>query len=473
MAKRVAVLSASCSAVAVTVVVLLVAKMACVGCPAPLRSTLFLVATLGGAASTACVAFVTWLVVHRVLTRPLRRLVASARAAAGGKEVGFMGNLGRRADELGDLSRSFHKLCAEIADLAVTVIDTDRELAQARHELKLKQAIAVLFELTQKINAESDLDAILRAIPRKVAPAMGFEEMAILLRDDRTGKLVVKATYGFGDGEEIEGTTFAPGEGISGLVSESGEPIVINDTRTDPRYMHYKGKHLTDGSLACVPMEVMGRTIGVFNVLRPGAGGFSDQDVSLVRSLASYTALAISHAQKNLRLRDLAVTDELTGVANRRLLMQRLSCEVERARRSGKPLSLLMVDLDHFKRINDEHGHLKGDQVLKAVAAALTTSVRRSDTVARYGGEEFVVLLPDAGKRQAVACAEKLRLAVAEPNAAGIELSVSIGVATLPEDAHHEDDLLDAADRALLFSKRNGRNRVVSYEASRSLRLGA
>jgi len=430
--------------------------------PPATRRDLILVAMLAGAATVAAVTLATVIIINRVLGASLRELTAAIRSAERGKWLARARS--DREDEIGQLSRAFDGLAAQLTDLSVTMIDTDRELAWTRRELQIKEAISLLFELTQTIDAQQDLPAVLRAIPAKVGPALGFEEMAILLLDPSSGLLVVRATYGFPPGTDVEGMTFSPGEGISGLVAQGGEPLVIEDTARDARYTHYKGKHAQDGSFACVPMKLKGRLKGLFNVLRPKTGGFSDADVALLRSLASYTALAIAHAEMTTRLRELSVTDDLTGVANRRLLMERVGREVERARRGGKPLSALMLDLDHFKRVNDLHGHLRGDEVLRQVARVLTDGVRRLDTVARYGGEEFVVLLPDSNHEQALHIAEKLRAAIKETALGDIHLTISIGVATFPDDAQTEPALIDAADRALFAAKRAGRDRVVPYD---------
>jgi diguanylate cyclase (GGDEF)-like protein len=176
----------------------------------------------------------------------------------------------------------------------------------------------------------------------------------------------------------------------------------------------------------------------------------------------------------NERLQELALTDELTGLYNHRYFRQRLVQEVHRAERVGSPLSLLFVDLDHFKRVNDTFGHPVGDRVLCHVAGLMRTTVegasvvvrlRKSDVVARYGGEEFAVLLPDARSAGAVSVAERLRAVVAESALAlddgtRVPVTMSIGVATIPDDAQGGEDLLRAADLALYRAKHGGRNRV-------------
>ena len=459
LARRVAVLTSAAAVVALTAATVLLAYFL------PARHTISVTALVvsGCAAAIAVVTLTTALIVRRTLSASLRDLTEAVGAAATGRFLARARST--RPDEIGALSRAVDQLCAKITDLSVAVIDTDRELAATRHELRLKDALSLLFELIHAIDTETDLDTLVRTIPRTIAPAMGLEEMAILLYDEASDAFVVRATYGFGTADRVEGVSFSRGEGISGLVASTDKPLVIPDTNQDQRYLHYKGRHRTTGSFACVPMRLQGRLTGLFHVLRPEVGAFSSADVDLLTSLASYTALAIAHAETSVRLRELSLTDEVTGVANRRLLLERAADEVERARRGHKPLSALMVDIDDWQRIHDELGHARADDVLRAVSRALRDSLRRVDTVARYGGEEFGVLLPDSPKAQALLVAEKLRASVAALAGLGHPVTVSVGIATLPGDAEDHLALLDAAGRALLAAQRAGCGQVMSYDA--------
>jgi diguanylate cyclase (GGDEF)-like protein len=176
--------------------------------------------------------------------------------------------------------------------------------------------------------------------------------------------------------------------------------------------------------------------------------------------------LAIANARLYQQTLELSFTDALTGVPNRRQLFLRLENEVSRSLRFGDPVSLLMIDLDLFKRINDAHGHTVGDGVLRGVALALRRSIRKIDIVARYGGEEFCVVLPRVGKPEALEVAEKLRRAVAAASMPGPEgdptlsVTISAGVATLGTDAQDVAGLIEKADTALYEAKRLGRDRV-------------
>jgi diguanylate cyclase (GGDEF)-like protein len=455
VARRVAVVATLVAAASSAVVGLIVVGVVLRDAAGWVRRDILLVAVLGGAGTVAAVAVATVVIVNRLLAATLRSLTDSLHLAERGQWM--VTARSDRTDEIGDLSRAFDRLCKAVTDLSVDVIDKGRELAWTQRELKLADALKLLFELTQTLSTEADSQALLAAIADKVAPAMGLDTMAILLADER-GNLVVRSTAGLP--ADVLGVIFGRDDKLSGVVAATGEPIVIPDTARDPRYSHFQGHHLKDGAFACVPMKLHGRVTGVFNVLRTDA--FSDADLGLLASLASYTALALAHDQQSQRLRALATTDDLTGVANRRLLSERAAADLERMRRAKKPMAVLMVDLDHFKRVNDEFGHKRGDQVLHAIAQTLLHHVRRIDTVARYGGEEFVVLLPDTAREHALVVADKLRTVAEEHVHDGLTVTLSIGVAMFPEDGAGEEALIEAADRALLRAKREGRNRVVA-----------
>jgi diguanylate cyclase (GGDEF)-like protein len=180
-------------------------------------------------------------------------------------------------------------------------------------------------------------------------------------------------------------------------------------------------------------------------------------------------------AEANARLGQLAVTDGLTGLFNHRHFHERLALEIERAQRSGRPVSLLMIDVDHFKAFNDAFGHPAGDEILRQLAVVLAAERRANDVVARYGGEEFAVILVDASKATAALVADKLRADVLRHDfphqrseGQGGRLSISVGVATCPDEATDVPTLVQAADAALYAAKRAGRNRVALAPAGAS-----
>jgi diguanylate cyclase (GGDEF)-like protein len=184
-------------------------------------------------------------------------------------------------------------------------------------------------------------------------------------------------------------------------------------------------------------------------------------------------ALSIHRGLKERRLlRSLSVTDALTQVRNRRYFQDQIAVETERALRHGRTLTLIMTDIDHFKRINDEFGHFVGDTVLKVVAQHFQQQVRSIDTVARYGGEEFALILPDTPFGNAIGVAERIRESIANmkiqnPEGPDLQITISIGVASLPDHARTANDLISIADAALYQAKRQGRNQTVGAQAAK------
>lgn len=180
--------------------------------------------------------------------------------------------------------------------------------------------------------------------------------------------------------------------------------------------------------------------------------------------MESFNAMAADLQQKQRQLAELAITDPLTGLFNRREFMQQLTAELERAGRYGHPVVLLMCDLDHFKQVNDSYGHQAGDQVLQSFARTLRDQLRQGDLVARYGGEEFIALLPETSLEASLVSAERIRLAVAalpvDTTSGPVSLTVSIGCAEFPRNGATGETVLAAADRALYRAKEAGRNRI-------------
>jgi diguanylate cyclase (GGDEF)-like protein len=196
------------------------------------------------------------------------------------------------------------------------------------------------------------------------------------------------------------------------------------------------------------------------------ARAWSIDDISLIGSLADHLSVAIENAELHQERERQAVIDGLTGVANRRSFNEMLAREYERARRYEHPLSLVMIDLDHLKKINDTYGHQAGDEAIRAIGTVLRQSSRSVDLPARYGGEEFCVLLPNTEIDMAEQLAERLRRLINEVEIPQVGLiSASIGVATFPQHADEPDILLKRADEALYVAKQAGRNQVKTSTA--------
>lgn len=214
-----------------------------------------------------------------------------------------------------------------------------------------------------------------------------------------------------------------------------------------------------------------GRSLGVLVALRR-AHPFTSQEADTLMVIGYLVALALESARLHQELRQIAITDGLTGVYTRRYFFERLDEEERRAARSQRPFAIVMMDLDGFKAYNDRYGHLAGDRLLQRVSWSLQRAVRQSDVVARYGGDEFVVLLPETSKVEALAVAERIREALRNvtapfpaPNEGGV-LTASLGVAAYPDDATTSEDLVARADAALYRAKAAGGASVADWAAT-------
>jgi diguanylate cyclase (GGDEF)-like protein len=212
----------------------------------------------------------------------------------------------------------------------------------------------------------------------------------------------------------------------------------------------------------CLPLVSFGTNIGVLLCGSRTLKRFSANDLQALESVADILATALQNSIYVEKVRQLASRDGLTGMLNRRAFEERIVEEITRAERYGSGLAILMIDIDHFKTVNDDFGHLLGDEVLKHTATIFSHQLRKVDFICRFGGEEFAIILPSTTLESAAAVAEKLRRAFFSHAFSGIPrpVTVSIGVAAFPENGVHRDTLVQAADRALYQAKIDGRNRV-------------
>jgi eukaryotic-like serine/threonine-protein kinase len=252
-------------------------------------------------------------------------------------------------------------------------------------------------------------------------------------------------------------------EGITGWVAASGKSMLVPDVRLDPRFVPSAYLPNTRCELA-VPLKTSAGIIGVLNIESDEVNAFTTELVGLVETLALQIASAIENARLFAETRRLARTDALTGVPNRRYLFELGGRELGRARRFGHPLSAFMLDIDHFKRVNDTYGHAQGDQVLQTLVQCCLRQIRDIDVLGRYGGEEFVILLIETDVTGARIMAERVRESVAQlvisNDLAAIGITISVGIASLGEADADLDSLLGRADQALYAAKQAGRNRV-------------
>ncbi len=360
-------------------------------------------------------------------------------------------------------------LKAELERQHAVIEETNRALSRRVRDVTL------LLDIDRSLNSTLEPEEVLGLVTEMVGVTLGVDRVAVLLLDEKAQLLRMAASFGFEGNADL---TWPLGLGASGIAAQTRAPVSIKDLSSDPRHVKGPQDPVGEGSLLSVPMVCKERLVGVLNFTRHQRDAFSENDATLLQLVASKAAMAIVNAQLFSETVELTLTDALTGSFNRRHLTARLQMEIARAKRFGTDLSAAMIDIDHFKHLNDTCGHPAGDEVLCALATQLKKSVRQVDTVARYGGEEFMILLPSTGRAEALEVAEKLRRAVEEapfPGGArqpGGRLTISLGVASYPDDAKDLGALVDAADAALYASKRLGRNRVILYEKGMKVHPG-
>ncbi|HEY8090899.1 MAG TPA: sensor domain-containing diguanylate cyclase [Polyangiaceae bacterium] len=326
--------------------------------------------------------------------------------------------------------------------------------------------LLVLLQLTEQLTDGRGLEDALRAVTDATIAILPGDHASIRLLDANRTHLLTSARSGTGvDAPSVE---MRVGVGVSGWVLEHAEPLRIVDTKKDGRFIAVAGQGFAIASMVVEPMISEGVPIGVLSVSSPEPNAFSATDELLARLLANCSVGPIQRA----RLERLAVTDDLTLAFNGRYLATRLVEEMERARRTEKPLSVLLMDLDHFKLVNDKHGHAVGDQVLRVFVDRVRAATRRVDILVRRGGEEFVLLMPSTTTAQAAVIAERVRKHASDEvvvvGGAKIRQTVSIGVATW-NGRESADALQRRADDAMYYAKQLGRNRV-EKSASRPAR---
>ena len=371
-------------------------------------------------------------------------------------------------EELAYLSKVF----SYIGPILIKYIKRREQENDLKKLQKSLHNISILYNISQAVNFIDDLKRLLRVILNKALETIEAEKGSLMLYNFTENVLQTKVVYGLADKNLeteinnglVECSKIKVGEGIAGTVFVEKKSIISNLGKNDPRFVD-NGQDLNINSLLCVPLIAKGEPIGVINITNKLNGRlFNKQDLEFIEALANQAAIAIDNA----KLYELATKDGLTKLYIYRHFYTLLENEIKRSSRYNHEMTLLMMDIDNFKSVNDTHGHPVGDQVLREVANCIAQTVRKIDIASRYGGEEFTVILPETNINDAKIIAERIRkniskIKITVKDDICVCPTVSMGMSEYPSCALDEQTLIELADVALYSSKNNGKNCISEY----------
>lgn len=353
-----------------------------------------------------------------------------------------------------------------LKDQAGRAKEMDRALEKKVYDL------FTLFEVAKELNATLDPDTILKTVVFTCMAHLGVTNTTLVLLDNyldqnASPEWFVPVILRGLDERLRHDIRFRPQSDFVQYLAKAGRPVTRREIEelllSDEDAQALAQLHYA----LCAPLAVKEQLKGMLFVgpKKSSTQGFSQGNLELLGTLIGLAALAL----ENARLYTLAITDGLTKVYTHRFLQLRLKEEMQRSHRYKHPLTAIMIDVDHFKKVNDTHGHPFGDHVLIQVAACCRAGLRGSDFVARYGGEEFVLILPEVDEQQALVAAERIRKSVEgfpfqTPSGQAVAVTISLGLASYPRSATDERELIARADRALYTSKQQGRNKCTIFQ---------
>lgn len=329
--------------------------------------------------------------------------------------------------------------------------------------------VSVFHELGKALTSSLQLDQVLRTIMEKINEVLHPDTWSLLLMDTEKQELYFEIATGEGS-EALKDVRIKLGQGIAGWVAQTGEVVVVPDTNTDSRFFSKvddKTKMQTR-SIVAVPVRFRDQCLGVIELINCiGPEGFSPRELALLEALADYAAIAIENARHVQRIHELTITDDCTTLYNARHLNFMLDTEIYRSHRYSYEFSLIFIDLDHFKAVNDTHGHLTGSKLLGEIGNMIKNNCRLIDFAFRYGGDEFVLLLPQTSKENACRVARRLHALMKntvwlKEEGLNVRITASVGVASFPVDSADKAGLLHLADEAMYLVKNTTRDRVAA-----------
>jgi diguanylate cyclase (GGDEF)-like protein len=368
----------------------------------------------------------------------------------GGKPAGVMAALSTER-EAQFLSRDLEVMQTAAGQLGVAVENArlfTEEQRRARH-------LAFLNNISKMAISSEDAVQMMADIVREIQKNFRYDHIGIGIMDYATKDIEIKAEAG--TTSQTLGRRIAVGSGVLGKVARTGVSALVQNAGPG----QLAGVLPESRAVLCLPISYGETLLGVLNVESRDENAFAPQDVLILNTLADLLATALHNSFVFRKLQQQSITDGLTGIKTRRFFWEALSSEWKRASRSGRPFSVVLVDLDKFKEVNDSLGHLEGDLVLARVGRLLEQKCRQSNVVARYGGDEFIILMPETGIEQAQVLAERLRLWVAtDPMLEEHHITGSFGVASFPVHGFSMEDLIRVADAGMYVAKHAGGNQV-------------
>jgi diguanylate cyclase (GGDEF)-like protein len=414
----------------------------------------------------------------RLVTTPVSRIVEGLHAVGAGDFTHPLEIHG--SDEISLLAEAFDRMRLDLVQFVKDVEARDshiEELNALRQNLQsINQSLnrrilelTMLNKIGAAVNATLEPRQLYDELTGILREVLEIDSFCLLLDDETTGRLEVKAHSGL-DPDTLESLVSRREEGFPSDVMRSGRPRIVGDVSKDPDSSRFAVMHPEIRSVLIVPLRVHDHVIGVLHINSSKENAFSPYDLAFFSAVTNQLASAIENARLYAYQLERAVTDSLTNLCNHGCFQSRLNDEIARTLRYDRPLTLLMMDIDNFKRINDKFGHTTGDQVLREVARILIAQTRTVDIVSRYGGEEFTVILPETPLDSARAVAERIRAAI-EADTTSIPdqqdticVTISIGIAVFKGATDTQSELIERADQALYHAKDQGRNRIVVAE---------
>src|SRR6266403_2022640 len=326
-------------------------------------------------------------------------------------------------------------------------------------EQRRSRQLSFLNSISKTAISTEDSEQMLADIVSEIQKNFRFDHIGIGILDYVTKDIEMRAEAG--STAQAKGKRIPLGSGIVGRVARTGERALVQSAGEG----HLLGVLPESRSVLCIPITYGETLMGVLNVESREENAFSAQDVLIMNTLADLLATAVHNTTVFKKLQQQSITDGLTGIKTRRFFWEALTSEWKRASRSGRPFSVVLIDLDKFKEVNDTHGHLEGDLVLARVGRLLEQKCRQSNVVARYGGDEFIILMPETGIEQAQALSERLRQWLSQDAMlAEHKITGSFGVASFPGHGFSAEDIIRAADAFMYAAKHEGGNRVSKVE---------